>query len=231
MYAVVLAIAALGAPPEDSGKYHTFRYNDRSHPQLTMHDWRFVWSQEHVYNPAVKFGGNPNLEPPWRVNGGMDRVPQMASEKKLLVPKGKFIEVWIEKQPRSRTGSINIDYRKYCWKYPVGTIVSETISSRGKPFMRRIRMKVRDGVGEQCWEGDEVNLGPIPKAVTPIGDCRKCHVDVGRDVSFLAGEFLGRDWYGFVRGHDGIFSFRPIDRRGRLLKLPFLRMRRLDRRR
>ena len=41
-------------------------------------------------------------------------------------------------------------------------------------------------------------------------NCMKCHKHVGRHVN----EFgpVGRDWYGFVRGSDGIFSWHPFVR-------------------
>jgi len=41
--------------------------------------------------------------------------------------------------------------------------------------------------------------------------CNDCHDTAGQPVEYF--DRPGRDWYGFIRGSDGIFSFDPVDRR------------------
>lgn len=43
-----------------------------------------------------------------------------------------------------------------------------------------------------------------------VDDCRKCHENTGASVDKFEPM---RDWYGFLPGGDGVFSFDPIDRR------------------
>lgn len=43
-----------------------------------------------------------------------------------------------------------------------------------------------------------------------IEDCMKCHNHVNKHVDNF--DRVGRDWYGYVRGSNNIFSFHPFDR-------------------
>lgn len=39
-------------------------------------------------------------------------------------------------------------------------------------------------------------------------DCNRCHGDVAQPVNLF--DHPGRDWYGYIRGSDGIFTFHPF---------------------
>lgn len=62
---------------------------------------------------------------------------------------------------------------------------------------------------------DEGWLTPKDYAGWIVGNgrdsCVKCHGSAGSPVDYF--DVAGRDWYGFVPGDDGIFSFDPVDRR------------------
>lgn len=68
-------------------------------------------------------------------------------------------------------------------------------------------------VTETKWheQAEDVVGGFVPRgyAGSLVHDrCDDCHRDVGMHVSAFD---TPRDWYGFIRGDDGIFSFHPID--------------------
>ena len=54
-------------------------------------------------------------------------------------------------------------------------------------------------------------FGPKGYNTLVVQDCNNCHRDTGKHVSMF-GPF-GRDWYGLIRGSDGIFSFEIHDPR------------------
>jgi len=60
-------------------------------------------------------------------------------------------------------------------------------------------------------EREEANLVPPGYNATFLGNdrtgCVNCHKHTLRHVS----AFQNRDWYGYIRGSDGIFSFHPIE--------------------
>jgi hypothetical protein len=71
-------------------------------------------------------------------------------------------------------------------------------------------------------QGAAVNAAPTTRAdfhVVPANydagfvevdrqSCQRCHETVGQHVSRFQ---FGRDWYGRIRGSDGIFSFHPFE--------------------
>ena len=59
----------------------------------------------------------------------------------------------------------------------------------------------------QIWPRDY--LGVFIGNGTRSSDCINCH----RDVQTSVAKFESRDWYGFIRGSDSIFSFHPFDLR------------------
>lgn len=208
-----------GTDYDDRPPYHVHTWTDATLPQLTQHDGR-IRPAFLRYNSFAPFGGNPNSEPPWFRPGGMDRVTALSTFKSIKVPRGKFVEVYRERRPQGPTGAVNVSTVAIAWTFPIGTVVSEKAYSGSRMFAVRTRTRTASG-----WDGDQVDHGRSPAGFQHVGSCQDCHSDVGKEVSLLKGARLGRDWYGFVRGSDGIFSFRPVDSRGRLYSFPFVRWR------
>lgn len=186
-------------------------------PQLYQFESRFVSRREAFGRNGHR--SNPNAVRPWHRPAGTDDLPQVWVTRAIAIPDGQRIAV-----RRERIGTIpiagatgatyQVNNTVWRWTYPIGTEVSEWLhDATGRAYVRRTRRKVR----ADHWEPHEAILAEPPAGyVATSRDCMDCHGKAGEHVSQLPEHLTrGEDWYGFLRGSDTVFSFRPIEADGR----------------
>lgn len=93
------------------------------------------------------FGGNGNVEFPWRRPGGTDRTQGVDSFKFILLPTGRPV-VWFTADSGPDCDNNLGVTRLYQWRFPIGTKIGEVLTWKiGKydyPFELRIRERLAD---------------------------------------------------------------------------------------
>lgn len=167
--------------------------------------------------------GNPNREFPWHRPAGMRRA---SGTQVRFVRLSGPVQIWRERAAGEATPGFR-------WRFPEGTGKSRRLRVRDRfgifdesgelPVLRRVPWKESerflrttpfestrhqpprptadaDGIVPKNYEGGLIALSRK--------SCMRCHDSVNRH----AREFdRDRDWYGRVRGGDGIFSWLPVE--------------------
>lgn len=188
-----------------------------------------------LYNPSVTRPdgskahphGTPNNHFPWLAPGGVPADQQVATLKELELPASSKIKVWVER------GTLPTNYiapdRLYRWSFPVGTIARVRLFDGSREFARHVSTKQRDGLGIDCWDGEEQIVGELPRWYQSPANCTDCHSDIGKHARVLRPR--DENYYHWLRGSDGRFSwhpFVPLDPRSmtsqplRILDQPFV---------
>ncbi len=173
---------------------NTFWYDDSSLPQVFQSNERLF---RKGYNLAGRLDktGSPNNESPWFHTGGTDGM-DVTVRRFVWLPPGKKIAM---KFANGTTPVKPIRPGQLTWTYPEGSVVGEVISD----FEIRARIK-----GIDNWETFAISRGKPPALYKRPDNCIQCHEDVGRHAFTITRE---REWYGYVRGSDGIFTLHPFD--------------------
>jgi hypothetical protein len=103
-------------------------YTDREMPR-TYQDWdRYYYGIGPVSNdPGGSSPGNPNREFPWKETAGIDKSPNAAAVRFLVLPSdGSPIVWWKERMP-----GVEEYYDSFVWEFPVGTVVGEVLTILG----------------------------------------------------------------------------------------------------
>jgi hypothetical protein len=135
---------------------------------------------------------------PFIVSGGMQGLTGWRSAKGLDVPDGKKIAVWKE----------NTDVRAFSlvprwrWKFPVGTVAYDVLSTDAGVFEIRTQTRAEDGWETKVTHRD---ADKAPAGYTGLNQsCASCHNRAGEIVSVPGRIYLRERW-----GSDGRFSWRP----------------------
>ena len=143
-----------------------------------------------------------NTVSPWAIGGGYEDVAELTTRKSFYFPKPPM--VWNGTNPTAANYAAITD-KSWRWKFADGTIFQEIAFYRGRPFNRRTLIKESG-----AWNGNEEAIGKRPPNYNEVGSCMDCHADPGKHVTLLRSHFSGRLWYGWLRGDDHIFSWRPF---------------------
>lgn len=216
----LILLATVGYASADT----TFTYTPQTMPaywqSILRHNGTgsFFWPQVSHHGPDSEgFASNPNMQHPWLRPAGFNLVDgsKVTIRRTLTLPEGQHIHVWHEQrgtQPLLVNGRSVQTLRHVFtrWVYPVGTKVREMIYYDGRLCSDREREKASPDPDDP-WDVTraEQYFDP-PGYVAESRDCFSCHKDAGKHVTQLEGDFPGRDWYGYARGGDQVFSFRPV---------------------
>ena len=163
----------------------------------------------------------PRATGQWMVADGCKDVQGLAILRELHIPDGKFVETWTQRENYPSDG-VSVVVRR--WTFPPGTkVVEHLYHDNSRHWLTRTREKLTAGKWD---DGNVEQVADDPPGYRPSGKaCIECHRDAGRHVSRLPGHRgLGRrtgnvidSWYGFLRGSDTVFSWRPVNSRGQIL--------------
>lgn len=106
------------------------------------------------------FGGNGNVEFPWRRPGGTDRTQGVDSFKFILLPIGKPIVWFTADRGPDCDNNLGIT-RLYQWRFPIGTKIGEVLTWKIGRYDYPFELRIRERLADQ-WAVDI--LRPYPTA-------------------------------------------------------------------
>ena len=180
---------------------HHFPVNPHGTRWLPQNQWRGPTS-----------ASNPNKLHPWVGPAGtqdMDRK-RLGMIRRVALPGSEKIQVWKETRATEFRGRGIVQHEHVRWRFPKGTTITEELYYDNKKFAVRSRHKTSDDPSV-AWDPDEKVIFRPAGFREESRDCIECHKEAGRRADELPEHFPGREWYGYLRGDDQVFSFRPID--------------------
>lgn len=185
------------------------KYDDNTLPQVYQTGSLEILPQ--MYNPSVNKihpFGTPNSHHPWLRPGGIPRAAY-STAKEIKLPPNTRIKVF--RYEGTLPKNLTAPNKLYGWTYPVGTVATIKIyDGDGKEFAQHISTKVKDGNGISNWEGEEKVTGTLPSWYKSPSSCTKCHEDIGKHANVLKPN--EKNYYNWLRGSDGRFSWHPFKR-------------------
>lgn len=142
---------------------------------------------------------------PFIVSGGMQGLKGWRSDKALMIPDGKKVEVWRQYE-EVRAFAPTIRYR---WKFPAGTVAYDVLSTDKGVFEVRTQTRADDGWETKVTFKDE---DARPDGYAGLQQsCASCHSHTGEIVDVPGRIYRRERW-----GSDGRFSWRPYKDSGEL---------------
>lgn len=214
---VILSMVLAGSPVDvdqvlESDR--TYHYDSKLLKQVYQNEFR-VFRLGFDHRPGSRTAFSPNEFRPWIKPGGTDGL-KVRTKKSVWIPEGRKITVYTsqvktEGNVRQPAGYPLRDRRQVKWIFPEGATIVERLynGSEGEPFELRRRTK-----SSGTWVTDVTSLnGSAPAGYKQPSNCTQCHDDVGKHASVLENK-NNVEWFGTVRGSDGIFSFHPFKYEG-----------------